>query len=102
MARGVRTVVLFVLVLVTAALSPQGASAAAGSQDPGSARVCPDPGPGRFSCLALVRTRPAGKGKAARAAADDTPFGYGPADLQSAYQLPSGTAGTGRTVARVG
>jgi len=63
--------------------------------------VCPAPEPGRFSCLALVRTRPAGKGRAVRAAADDTPIGYGPADLQNAYQLPSATAGTGRTVAVV-
>jgi len=29
------------------------------------------------------------------------PSGYGPADLQSAYKLPSGTAGTGQTVAIV-
>jgi len=93
--------VLLVLVLVTAALSPHGASAEAGSRDPGPARVCPAPEPGRFSCLALVRTRPAGKGRAVRAAADDTPIGYGPADLQNAYQLPSATAGTGRTVAVV-
>jgi subtilase family serine protease len=30
-----------------------------------------------------------------------TPTGYGPADLQSAYALPSSTAGTGQTVAIV-
>ncbi|UTI63379.1 S8 family serine peptidase [Paraconexibacter antarcticus] len=30
-----------------------------------------------------------------------TPAGYGPADLQSAYVLPSGTAGAGRTIAIV-
>ncbi|MET7478486.1 putative Ig domain-containing protein [Streptomyces sp. NPDC005648] len=101
MARSARTVVLLVLVLVTAALSPHGAAAETGAGEPGSARVCPAPEPGRFSCLALVRTRPAGKGEAARAAADDTPFGYGPADLQDAYRLPSATAGTGRTVAVV-
>lgn len=30
-----------------------------------------------------------------------TPAGYGPADLRSAYALPSATAGAGRTVAIV-
>src|SRR5262245_52345798 len=29
------------------------------------------------------------------------PAGYGPADLQSAYKLPSGTAGSGKTIAIV-
>jgi hypothetical protein len=33
--------------------------------------------------------------------APGTPSGYGPADLQSAYQLPSSTAGAGQTVAIV-
>jgi subtilase family serine protease len=33
--------------------------------------------------------------------ANATPSGYGPADLQSAYNLPSSTAGTGETVAIV-
>jgi hypothetical protein len=33
--------------------------------------------------------------------ADTTPSGYGPSDLQSAYNLPSSTAGSGRTVAIV-
>jgi hypothetical protein len=31
----------------------------------------------------------------------DTPSGYGPADLQNAYELPSGSAGAGQTVAIV-
>jgi subtilase family serine protease len=35
------------------------------------------------------------------AAATATPSGYGPADLQSAYNLPSSTAGSGETVAIV-
>ncbi|HEY1914386.1 MAG TPA: carboxypeptidase regulatory-like domain-containing protein [Streptosporangiaceae bacterium] len=33
--------------------------------------------------------------------ADTVPVGYGPADLQSAYSLPSATAGTGQTVALI-
>jgi len=33
--------------------------------------------------------------------ADTTPSGYGPSDFQSAYSLPSATAGTGETVAIV-
>ncbi|MGC1380317.1 MAG: S53 family peptidase [Candidatus Baltobacteraceae bacterium] len=55
-------------------------------------RVCPDTGdPDRAFCLSLVRTdvRP------------DLPSGYGPSDLQSAYNLPSTTAGSGQTVAIV-
>lgn len=39
--------------------------------------------------------KPGGGGSAA------TPAGYGPADIQSAYALPSSTAGTGQTVAIV-
>src|SRR5262249_22142612 len=49
--------------------------------------------PGRMSCLALRAPRPAG--------AAATPRGYGPADLQSAYRLPSQTGGAGKTVAIV-
>jgi hypothetical protein len=36
-----------------------------------------------------------------RFSADQAPSGYGPADLQSAYNLPSATAGNGQTVAVV-
>jgi putative Ig domain-containing protein/cellulose binding protein with CBM2 domain len=58
--------------------------------------VCQKPTrPGRMGCLSLRVPRPAA------AAALATPRGYGPADLQSAYRLPTGTAGTGRTVAIV-
>jgi subtilase family serine protease len=54
-------------------------------------RVCPT-AVGAASCHAWVRTdvRPLA-----------TPSGYGPADLQSAYQLPSSTAGSGQTIAIV-
>jgi hypothetical protein len=56
----------------------------------------------QMACMVLVRTAAA---RAARAAAgpDAAPSGdgYGPSNLQSAYKLPSSTAGTGETVAVV-
>ena len=49
--------------------------------------------------MALARTNvPAHRG---RFGPDQVPSGYGPADLQSAYNLPSATAGSGQTVAVV-
>lgn len=64
-------------------------------------RVCPHVAqPGVAWCHAILRTdlhgnkKPGGGG-------GGTPAGYGPADLQSAYQLPSATAGSGQTVAIV-
>jgi subtilase family serine protease len=59
-----------------------------------SARVCAA-APGTATCHALVRTDVAARPAAA------TPSGYVPADLQSAYKLPSATAGGGQTVAIV-
>lgn len=51
--------------------------------------------PDEMACLALTRTDvPAYK-------PGTTPAGYGPSDLQSAYNLPSTTAGGGETVALV-
>ncbi|MGH8960687.1 MAG: carboxypeptidase regulatory-like domain-containing protein [Jatrophihabitantaceae bacterium] len=50
-------------------------------------------------CFALVRTDLASLGRAVNPA--DTPAGYGPSDLQDAYNLPSATAGAGQTVAIV-
>lgn len=60
-----------------------------------SARDCPTrPAPGEFTCYAMHRrdVTPHAAGTTT------TPSGFGPSDLQSAYQLPSGTAGTGQTV----
>jgi subtilase family serine protease len=57
--------------------------------------------PGTYTCFAIRRTdRPAVSAKTMRPAntAALTPDGYGPADLQSAYKLPSSTAGVGQTV----
>jgi N-acetylneuraminic acid mutarotase len=62
-------------------------------------RACPTPKPGYAACDALIRTDAAGH--QGMLAAGVTPLGYGPADLQSAYALPSATAGKGATVAIV-
>jgi len=61
-------------------------------------RVCPAPGPGRASCLALVATA---KRRIAAPLADVMQAPYGPAALQSAYNLPSSIDGQGQTVAIV-
>jgi hypothetical protein len=68
--------------------------------------ACPQPvRPGQAACLALVRTgMTARKGlfaAPATAQAALSGYGYGPSDLQSAYNLPSATAGGGATVAVV-
>ncbi len=61
-------------------------------------RVCGAPKAGHAACMALERTNV----NARRGVTpDQTPAGYGPADLQSAYDLPSSTAGNGETVAVV-
>ncbi len=60
-------------------------------------RACAAPAAGYAACHAWVRTDT----MAARVALNATPAGYGPADLQSAYNLPSATAGSGQTVAIV-
>ncbi len=62
-------------------------------------RACPVPTDrGRMACLSLVRTNvTAHRGIIPNV----TPSGYGPPDLQSAYALPSASAGSGQTVAIV-
>ncbi len=62
-------------------------------------RACAAPtAKGQMACLALVRTDVTPrKGIQPNLA----PSGYGPADLQSAYALPSSSAGSGQTVAIV-
>jgi len=74
-----------------------------GNEPTGSAPVrwvCPPPkSPDEAACQALVRTDAAGH--QGRLAAGVVPDGYGPADLQNAYSLPSATAGRGATVAVV-
>jgi hypothetical protein len=62
-------------------------------------QVCGKPKPGYAACMSIRRTNvPRHLGLFA---AGQAPSGYGPADLQSAYKLPSATAGAGATVAVV-
>jgi hypothetical protein len=57
---------------------------------------------GKAACMALVRTNvKAHLQAAAHPDAAPTGDGYGPSNLQSAYNLPSSTAGSGETVAVV-
>ena len=65
------------------------------------ASACARPTAGHAACLALVRTNVAARAGTANAAAAPVGVGYGPASLQSAYNLPSSTAGSGQTVAIV-
>ncbi len=65
-------------------------------------RACPVAKPGKMACMVLVRTNV--KHIAPHVLAPNaapTGVGYGPNSLQSAYVLPSGTAGSGETVAVV-
>jgi subtilase family serine protease len=61
-------------------------------------RVCPDGGPAEAHCHAWVRVDLPPQ---AAPAATSTIKGYRAVDLQSAYKLPSSTAGAGQTVAIV-
>ncbi|HEY2442544.1 MAG TPA: carboxypeptidase regulatory-like domain-containing protein [Streptosporangiaceae bacterium] len=64
-------------------------------------RACPVPSePGVAACDVIVRTDAVVR-RQGKLAPDVAPQGYGPAELQSAYQLPSATAGAGATVAIV-
>jgi N-acetylneuraminic acid mutarotase len=62
-------------------------------------RVCGKAAPGHVTCLSVVRTDV--KPRRGILAQQSVPGGYGPADLQAAYGLPSASAGAGRTVAVV-
>jgi subtilase family serine protease len=100
----VRTLVVSLILAAASSLSVP-ASAATPSTAPTTnthpfRHVCGSAAPGTASCHALARTdvmQSAAKVKAAAA----TPSGFGPTDLQSAYKLPSSTAGSGQTVAIV-
>jgi len=81
-------------ILVLALLAVLGGSSRALAATAPSLRpVCGAVTLGHARCLSWV------KGNALPLA--QTPTGYGPADLQSAYALPSATAGSGQTVAIV-
>jgi len=84
------------------AAAPQAAVPAVAPQP--TRRACAQPArPGVAACMTLIRTNV----KAYRGllrpdvTAQAAPSGYGPSDLQSAYDLPSATAGGGATVAIV-
>ncbi|HET7016039.1 MAG TPA: hypothetical protein VFI65_19105, partial [Streptosporangiaceae bacterium] len=65
-------------------------------------RACPVAKPGKMACMVLMRTNV--KHIAPHVLAPNAApvgVGYGPNSLQSAYVLPSGTAGSGETVAVV-
>jgi subtilase family serine protease len=64
-------------------------------------RVCSEPSTGSAACDALVVTDSEGHAFNARPHATSSVAGYHPSDLQSAYKLPSSTAGSGQTVAIV-
>jgi subtilase family serine protease len=70
----------------------------AGGVGRGHLRSCLTAVPGVASCQAILNADAAG---AATASPDTGPAGLHPADLQSAYQLPSSTAGAGMTIAVV-
>src|SRR6476661_975851 len=78
--------------VVGVALFGGGGSPASSQASAGTIKaVCPAVPLGYSRCLSLVST-PHGL---------TAPTGYGPADLQSAYKLPSASAGAGQTVAIV-
>ena len=92
----------FAAVLCAAALGvlglPAQAATASTTASPSYQSVCGAPKPGTFTCFALRRTNVV---ESVHAQASATaPDGYGPADLQSAYALPS-DGGSGQTVAIV-
>lgn len=72
---------------VLSAPLPAGASPAQTVVD-----LCPAPSPGHATCFAEELVTSGAQ------PFTGTPQGYGPADLQSAYDLPSGSGGTGETV----
>ena len=95
---------LAAVVLATAATwSPAAAPAVASASSPKPAVVqdaCPAAAPSTAQCLAIRRLDIAARAASA-VSPQANPSGYGPADLQSAYGLPSGSAGTGMKVAVV-
>ena len=89
----------------SALAAPRGTSATvstsvAAASTPQVRAGCQAAAPGSMSCLDLIRTDVHGVlANAMRPGA--TPSGYGPSQIESAYKLPSSTAGSGETVAIV-
>lgn len=79
------------------AKAPKAAAGAAGAAHRRSQRVCAKTTkPGAVACDAYVVVNAQNQPLATA-----TPSGFGPASLQSAYNLPSATAGSGKTIAIV-
>jgi len=95
-----RILALAVLALASTALTPALAASAGSGQGAQhrDVRVCSAPARNNVACNAIRHDTVATNGGIVPNA---TPAGYGPADLQSAYNLPSSTAGAGQTVAIV-
>jgi subtilase family serine protease len=82
-----------------ASAAPAGPAAPAAASHPFH-HACSTAKAGHASCDALIRSDIAKSAASLRAAAA-APSGLSPANLQSAYKLPSATAGSGQTVAIV-
>jgi hypothetical protein len=88
-----------IIALTTALCIGTALPSGAAQQQAPTRHACSTPvRPGAPVCYALVRTDIAPL-RADALAPQATPSGYGPSDLQSAYKLPSATAGGGQTVA---
>jgi subtilase family serine protease len=102
--RSHRAIGLAAILLATVATLSVAQSAAAAPSLGGRAnmaRACTTARSGFAACLAWVRTDIAPLTASQAAAPQATVAGLGPATLQSAYKLPSSTAGSGQTVAIV-
>jgi subtilase family serine protease len=82
-----------------AVLGPAGTAQASVTPAAKTAHSCATATAGHAACAAIVRTDIATPAKSVTP--NTTPSGFGPSSLQSAYNLPSATAGSGRTVAIV-
>jgi hypothetical protein len=96
---------VFAAVGFTAAVT---GTANAASQAPSSTthqtqRLCSAAAPGHMACFAIRQVNPNEPATIVPNSINPnvTPSGYGPSSLQSAYALPSSTAGSGQTVAIV-
>jgi subtilase family serine protease len=88
-----------VLAFATAAFAPTASAAPSPvGMTHRNVRVCSAPASGGAACDAIRHDRLTAAGHVIPNA---TPAGYGPADLQSAYALPSATSGVGQVVAIV-
>jgi subtilase family serine protease len=101
--RSIRTAGLSAACAVAALVAPAAALAVPHSSAQGlrSRHVCSQPAAGSAACNLLLVTTSSGAQFNAKPTATSAVAGYHPADLQSAYKLPSSTAGAGQTVALV-